>query len=76
MPASTYSPAICHPRRSQHSLISRGCAQEKQKTKTKTNVLDGADFVRDVLDIYPTERKISGEHVQFDGRAGAIINFL
>jgi len=29
-----------------------------------------------VIDIYPTERKISGEHVQFDGRALAIINFL
>ena len=26
-----------------------------------------------VIDIYPAEHKISGEHVQFDGRAGAII---
>jgi hypothetical protein len=28
-----------------------GCAQEKQKLRR--NVLDGADFVRDVLDSYP-----------------------
>src|SRR4029077_8404639 len=35
------------------AALTNGCAQEKQKTKTKTNVLDGADFVRDVLDTYP-----------------------
>ena len=28
-----------------------GCAQDKQKLRR--NVLDGADFVRDVLDSYP-----------------------
>ena len=28
----------------------QGCAQEKQKLRR--NVLDGADFVRDVLDTY------------------------
>ena len=28
-----------------------GCAQENKKLRR--NVLDGADFVRDVLDIYP-----------------------
>jgi len=34
------------------AALTNGCAQEKQKTKTKTNVLDGADFVRDVIDTY------------------------
>jgi hypothetical protein len=33
----------------------RGCAQENKKLRK--NVLDGADFVRDVLDMYPAELK-------------------
>jgi hypothetical protein len=32
----------------------QGCAQDKQKLRQ--NVLDGADFVRDVLDTYPARR--------------------
>jgi hypothetical protein len=36
----------------------RGCAQENKKLRK--NVLDGADFVRDVTNIYPTNRRFSG----------------
>ena len=42
----------------------RCCASTRvcsENRKQDTNVLDGADFVRDVLDIYPAEHKISGE---------------
>ena len=33
-----------------------GCAREKQKLEQ--NVLDGADFVRDVIDSYPVLRSV------------------
>jgi hypothetical protein len=42
------------------AALTNGCAQEKQKTKTKTNVLDGADFVRDVVDTYPESHRELG----------------
>ena len=39
--------------------LTHGCAQEKQKLRR--NVLDGADFVRDVLETYPETPQFSIE---------------
>ena len=36
------------------AALTHGCAQENKKLRR--NILDGADFVRDVLDIHPARR--------------------